>query len=197
MRLVRFQGCLYELLVGSEILPESRELFSGTVMVYGRPVYIDIATGQGIEEVLRRMAGFIEAFGGWSTRDSAVEGGDLRQEAYAATIEGMRFYDPSRQTQLSTFLQRHVRNRMVDVCRRTRDMDALNTEVPVQGRLPEDLMDARRALGLWGERWGRIMVGVFVEGRSISEMAEREGMTPWGLSRAIKKRLAAMLKEMS
>ena len=51
-------------------MPETHELFSGTVMVYGRPVYLDIATGQGIDEVLRRMAGFIEAFGGWSTRDS-------------------------------------------------------------------------------------------------------------------------------
>ena len=177
-------------------MPETHELFSGTVMVYGRPVYLDIATGQGIDEVLRRMAGFIEAFGGWSTRDSAVEGGDLRQEAYAATIEGMRFYDPSRQTQLSTFLQRHVRNRMVDVCRRTRDMDALSAEVPAQGRSPEDLMDARHALGLWGERWGRIMVGVFVEGRSISEMAKHEGMTPWGLSRAIKRRMELMRKEL-
>jgi hypothetical protein len=56
-------------------------------------------------------------------------------------------------------------------------------------------VDARRALALWGERWSRIIAGVFVEGRSISEMAKREGMTPWGLSRAIKRRMELMRKE--
>lgn len=176
-------------------MPETREPFAGTVMVYGRPIYLNTATGQGVKEILCRMAGFIEAFGRWSTGDSAVEGDDLRQEAYAAAVEGMRSYDPSRQAQLSTFLQRHVRNRMVDVCRRAHPMTALERDVPALNALPDDAMDARRILARWGERWGRIMFGIFVEGRSISEMAEREGMTPWGLSRAIKRRMELARKE--
>jgi RNA polymerase sigma factor (sigma-70 family) len=176
-------------------LPDARESFCGTVLVYGSPVYINTATGQGVGEVLHRMSGFIEAFGGWGVRDGAVERDDLRQEAYAATLEGMRAYDPSRKTQLSTFLQRHVRNRMVDVCRRSRPSERFEGDVPAGPDRVEDRMDARRALARWGERWGRIMVSIFVEGRSISEVAEHEGMTPWGLSRAIKRRVEAIRKD--
>lgn len=174
---------------------DTREQFCGTVLVYGSPVYIDTTTGQGVGEVLRRMAGFIEAFGGWHVRDGSLERDDLQQEAYAATLEGMRAYDPSRQTQLSTFLQRHVRNRMVDMCRCSKIMERLEHEASVAGSPCEARIDARRALERWGERWGRIIVSILVEGRSISDVAKQEGMTPWGLSRAIKRRMEAVRKD--
>jgi RNA polymerase sigma factor (sigma-70 family) len=167
--------------------------FSGTVMVYGKPVYLDLATGQGVDEILSRMSGFIEAFGRWSTQDGALEESDLRQEAYAAAMEGMRSYDPSRRAQLSTFLQSHIRNRMIDVCRRVRPV--LLWERGTTGMLEEGI-DIRRALRRWGERWSRIMTGMFVEGRTVSEMAEREGLTPWGLSRALRRRLELARKEL-
>lgn len=176
-------------------MADTHEQFCGTVLVYGSPVYIDTTTGQGVGEVLRRMAGFIEAFGGWHVRDGSLERDDLRQEAYAATLEGMRAYDPARQTQLSTFLQHHVRNRMVDMYRCSRAMEKIEHDGLAAGGSLEDRIDAWRALERWGERWGRIIFSVLVEGRSISDVAKQEGMTPWGLSRAIKRRIEAVRKD--
>lgn len=176
---------------------ENNRIFAGTVLVYGCSIYVDTSTGQGVGEVLKRMAGFLNRFGGWYTGDGALAPEDLRQEAYAATLEGLRAYDPSRKAQLSTFLQRHVRNRMLDVCRRARCLERLEQEPAETDFDPENRIDLQRALTRWEERWQRIIFGIVIEGRSMAETAETEDMTPWGLSRAIKRRLVAALEEMS
>lgn len=173
--------------------------FVGLALVYGLPVYLDMSSGVGISEVLGRMSGFLDGFLRWKRIDPAVDKADVRQEAYAAAIEGMYSYRHDCETQLSTFLHRHVLNRMIDFRRRARpSFRADSTELAAPRRIgPEEKIDLGREMDNLGERWGNIMRRILVEGEHIGDVAKDESMSPWGLTRALNKRLASTKRRLA
>lgn len=164
--------------------------FAGRVLVYGHPVHVDIASGLGVAEVLERMSVFLDGFARWRHTDPMFGTADMRQEAYIAAMEGMRAYRAGCSTQLSTFLHLFVRNRMLDIRRGHRRMFVDLPDIPAtQVMGPEDAIDLAKAIGDLGERWGRIARRIFVEGERIGDVARDERMSPWGLTRALRKRM--------
>jgi len=166
--------------------------FVGLAMVYGVPIYVDTVGGIGVGRVLEMMSKFLEGFSNWRRFDPAFEKIDMHQEAYAAALEGMRAYRSDFHTQLSTFLHRHVRNRMIDIGRRgfllRQEADITDIACGV-GIGIEEGIDLAREIGNLDERWGRIMRKIFVDGEKIGEVAHSENMSPWGLTRVLRKRL--------
>jgi DNA-directed RNA polymerase specialized sigma24 family protein len=166
--------------------------FAGQVMVYGLPVHLDMSDGTGVEEILGRMSQFLDGFARWHRSDPAIEGTDMRQEAYAAALEGMCAYNADCRAQLSTFLHCHVRNRMMDLCRRARNCHAEPCiAFPSHKVGLEEVIDLDRELGSMDGRWSRIMKRIFVEEERIGDVAKDESMSPWGLTRALNRRLAS------
>jgi DNA-directed RNA polymerase specialized sigma24 family protein len=163
--------------------------FAGCALVYGNPVYVDTVSGIGTAEVLEKMAAFLDGFARWRHTDPMFGTADMRQEAYAAALEGMRVYRHGHSAQLSTFLHLYVRNRMIDI-RRGRQMIRVDlSDIPIPQTIdPEDAMDLVRGIEALGERWGRIARRIFVEGERIGDVARDEQMSPWGLTRALRKR---------
>lgn len=178
---------------------ESRS-FVGLALVYGAPVYLDTASGAGVAEVLRRMSRFLDGFSRWRHADPAFEKSDMRQEAYTAALEGMRTYRQDCSAQLSTFLHRHVLNRMINIRRRlplprqTADLSELAGPIRIG---PEEAIDLERAMESLGERWARIMRRILVDGEQIGDVAHDEHMSPWGLTKALNKRLVSTKRRLA
>jgi hypothetical protein len=173
-------------------IDENRSLI-GFALVYGFPIYLDTTSGDGVSEVLEKMSKFLDGFSHWRHADPMFGKTDMRQEAYAAALEGMRSYQAGGSAQLSTFLHKHVLNRMIDLKRRVslpcQDTDMAEVSAPPR-MCPEDEIDLARELDRLGERWSCIMRRILVDGEQIGDVAKDEHMSPWGLTRALKKRLA-------
>lgn len=168
---------------------ESRP-FVGSALVYGLPIYVDTVSGAGVADVLGRMSKFLDGFSRWRHSDPMLGKADMRQEAYAAALEGMRSYRHGC-AQLSTFLHRHVLNRMIDLRRGNRCVHVEMPDMPApQGMGPEEAMDLAKEMGRLGARWERIMRRIFVEGEHIIDVAKDENMSPWGLTRRLKREIA-------
>jgi DNA-directed RNA polymerase specialized sigma24 family protein len=164
--------------------------FVGCALVYGRPVQVDTASGIGVAEVLERMSVFLDGFAHWRHTDPMFGSSDMRQEAYAAAIEGIREYRSGSQAQLSTFLHMRVRNRMIDIRRGRRLPYVELRDIPVPQIIgTEEAIDIAKAIGELGDRWGHIARRILVEGESVGDVARAERMSPWGLTRALRKRL--------
>lgn len=168
---------------------ESRP-FAGQALVYGLAIRVDTESGIGVAEVLERMSRFLDGFSRWRHRDPVFGKADMRQEAYAAALEGMRAYRPECSAQLSTFLHRHVTNRMIDLWRGRRLTQATMVDMAApQGIGLEEAIDLAREFGRLGERWSRIALRILVDGERVVDVAHDEGMSPWGLTRALRKRM--------
>jgi DNA-directed RNA polymerase specialized sigma24 family protein len=159
-------------------------------LVYGLPIRIDTASGMGVAEVFARMSRFLDGFSRWRLRDPAIGEADMRQEAYAAAMEGMRAYRHGRSAQLSTFLHRHVLNRMIDLGRSQQPIRiGMAHMAEPQGIGPEEAVDLARSIDRLGERWGRVVRRILVDGERVADVAGDERMSPWGLTRALRRRL--------
>jgi len=165
--------------------------FSGTATVYGNPVFVDTSDGTGFVEVLDRMASFLDSFAKWGSSDPSQEESDIRQDARLAAVEGIMAYDPDKKAQLSTFLHTYVRRRMIDARRKRRVPQVSGTpEAAVaKGLEPEDRLFLVRVAESWDPRWRRIMFRVFVLQDRIRDVARAERMSPWGLTRAIRRKI--------
>jgi hypothetical protein len=179
---------------------EEHRSFIGFALVYGAPIYLDTDNGTGVAEVLDKMSKFLDGFSRWRHIDPSFDKMDMRQEAYAAALEGIRSYKYGCSAQLSTFLHRHVFNRMVDLKRHVvlpcQFVDLGELAAP-QRIGPEEQIDLAREMDRLGERWSRIMRRLFVDGDQIGDVAHDENMSPWGLTRALKKRLAFTKRQLA
>jgi hypothetical protein len=174
--------------------------FVGLALVYGSPVYLDTTNGAGVAEVLKKMSRFLDGFSYWRHTDCVFGNTDMQQEAYIAALEGMRFYKEGSTAQLSTFLHKHVLNRMIDIKRRvppTCQVEDITCVAAPQQIGPEEKIDLKREIDYLGKRWGRIMCRIFVDGEQIGDVAYDEHMSPWGLTRALKKRLASTKRRLA
>jgi len=179
---------------GIFLMVETRtDRFAGTVMVYGKPIFIDTSDGTGFIEILDRMSIFLNGFGKWSCTDPSIDSGDLQQDARVAALEGILDYRHDRSVQLSTFLHRYVKNRMVDASRKRRILQVPLCEAAeaiVSHELdPEDRIDLMRMIENWNVRWKRIMFRIYIRRDKIRDVAADEEMSPWGLTRAIRRKI--------
>jgi DNA-directed RNA polymerase specialized sigma24 family protein len=167
--------------------------FSGTVMMYGSPIHLNTITGDGISEILSKMSKFIERFSSEEgNNDAAVEFSDIRQDVYLTALEGIYAYDPMRNTQLSTFLHRHVNNRMSNLRRKRRCYYMLEDELMSSHISLEDRFDIWRDIKKWSKRWRHIVFRVMICGESVTDVACDEGMPSWKLTRMIKKHISTI-----
>lgn len=171
--------------------------FSGTVMMYGKPIFVDTSDGTGFVEILDSMKPFLDSFSRWGGRDPSQDECDMRQDARLAAIEGVMSYRKETGTQLSTFLHTHVRNRMVDASRKRRlsqiPLDDASPDAMISRTLsPEDRVLLMRVLESWDARWRKVMFRAFVLQDKIKDIARDERMSPWSLTRAIRRKIRAI-----
>jgi len=173
--------------------------FSGHVVVYGEEVYVNTSTGSGFTKIFELMKCFINKL---AFKYSNILGGidDAKQEVCLSIFEGILKYDPDREASLSTFLNTFVPNRMVDKVRKAGLRGRTQLLVVVDDAsfgFEEDpicRMELERRTEHWDDKWKTIMVRLFVSGEKISDVAADEGMTPWGLTRAVRRKLSEARK---
>lgn len=82
----------------------------------GKRVYVDTRIGEGVDKILNELNSFISyqttqvSFPSYSPEDVA-------QELRLLALEALPNYDISKKTNMITFLQNHVRNRIINLCK--------------------------------------------------------------------------------
>lgn len=177
-----------------KIVNYKKKKFSGTVFVKNEKVFIDTSNGTGFHKVLELMEPHIYMLTNfglslcyWSTAE------DIRQDVCVLILEGMIKYNPDKGASLSTFLYQFVKNRLIDVSRKNDPLKGrCNYELqdicynPIN---PVDKIDLIRRIQDWNEKWRRIMFRLYINNDKKSDVAKDEQMTPWGLTRAVRKKL--------
>jgi RNA polymerase sigma factor (sigma-70 family) len=170
--------------------------FVGKVIVSGQTVYIDTSDGTGYTEVLKHLDWMVHRFASSNSHCFAsLE--DAKQEVCVAMLEGITRYDRDKGAGLSTFLFRVVHNRMKDHMRkdirgRTRYVVVYDDDwshIIDRVLTPHISIELSQRTKSWDAQWKQIMVRIYVEGDSIANVAKDYGYTPWGLTRAIRKKL--------
>lgn len=86
--------------------------FKGDVVMYNETYYVDTETGEGVDRVLKKIDPLL-------TKKASVtylpgfSSEDIKQELVIMVIKGIRSYDPTKGTALSTFLHQHLRNKVI------------------------------------------------------------------------------------
>ena len=168
----------------------SSKQFSGTVVVYGKEIFINTSNGEGFSNIFNEMKSFIDKL---SYKYSNGLGGfdEARQEIYISIFEGILKYKPEMKASFSTFLNVFVMHRMMDKVRKMKSVckyDVMNFHEEVQDIDPCDKIELEQRLEGWDGRWKNIIFRLFVFGDKVSDVAREEGMSPWGLTRAIRRK---------
>jgi len=166
-----------------------KKRFSGFVVVKNQNVFIDTADGTGFHKVIELMESYINILMRFS---SCYNKEDIKQDIYVYILEGISKYNPNKGASLSTFLYRSVKNRLIDNYRKK---DPLKNKYISYNDYrdfyydPIEKIDLLKRIQNWDNKWRRAIFRVFIGGDKISDVAKDEGMTPWGLTRAIRKKL--------
>lgn len=169
----------------------SKSKLTGNMMINGKSVYINISTGEGFDEAFRLMEGTIHklALKSWVVFES-VE--DAKQEVCLLMLEGMLHYDKSRGAALSTFLYQYAYNRIVD---RIRSVNRRGTLYNLSPGYANDTVEAKIELEQrtngWTNDWKELMCRLFVDEDLIKNVADDLQMSPWGLTRLVRRKLEA------
>lgn len=86
--------------------------FKGHVKMYDDVYYVDTETGEGTEKVLKKIDPLLCKMAS-KTYIPGHTFEDIKQELAIMAIKGIRSYDPTKQTALSTFLHGHLRNKLI------------------------------------------------------------------------------------
>lgn len=98
--------------------PETGEYigFSGKVKLYDTEVYIDTRSGQGYEEIIKKLNPLICKFASkYHFNGNSFD--DTRHDVIVHILEGILKYDPRKETKLSSFLQMRVNRRLINEIR--------------------------------------------------------------------------------
>jgi DNA-directed RNA polymerase specialized sigma24 family protein len=168
-------------------------------VVKNQKVFIDTSNGTGFHKVFELMESYIcilTRFGlslcPWSSNE------DIKQDIYVAILEGIPKYDPGRGASLSTFLHMFVKNRLIDCSRKKDPLRSRYHNIMMYEDIddfyynpidPIEKIDIIRRIQCWDKKWRKAIFRVFINEDNISDVARDENMTPWGLSRAISKKL--------
>jgi DNA-directed RNA polymerase specialized sigma24 family protein len=175
--------------------------FVGFVSVNGEEVFVDTNDGTGFLEICVLMKPCINVlvkFGLSLNKYSTIE--DTRQDIYAFMIDGILRYNPTRNASLSTFLYKFIKNKLID---QFRDNDPLkgNTKcIPILNAGLSDYyhnpinkvietIDLVKCILNLDKKWRYIIFRIYINGEKVSEVASDENMTPWGLTRAIRRKI--------
>jgi len=96
---------------------EGKPWISGDIPVgKNRIVYLDTRTGEGVAEICKLMGKFVSY---QSTKVSfpAMSREDIAQDIYMLMVEAIPKYNIEKKTNMLTFLQGHVKNRLINKCK--------------------------------------------------------------------------------
>jgi RNA polymerase sigma factor (sigma-70 family) len=166
----------------------------GFVQIHNKEIYVDTQNGTGFYEIIEAMMGTIKNM---SKRLYYLGYEDAYQEVCVFMLEGMLKYSPDKGASLSSFLYKYVSNKIVDTFRSKQDplrgrhiyMTIHDDDAPSEP-IPDviESIELSQRIENWDDKWKEIVFKIFVQGESISDVAELEGMTRWGLSRAMKRK---------
>lgn len=165
--------------------------FAGNVIVCGQEVYINTVTGMGFPRVFELMKGYILKIANLHKFMCKYETfDDLKQEICLYILEGILKYDVSQNASLSTFLYMFICSRLADKNRKhKKNFIQLPKELESFDDNPINNIELNKRVEAWDLKWKNIIFRLFVIGEKVNVVASSEGMTPWGLSRAVHRKL--------
>jgi len=155
--------------------------------VFSKNIYVDTDDGTGFHEVLEDMKGVMTKFASKSPEQFE----DFCQDLCVAMLEGILVYDPSQNTSLSTFLYKICYYKLIDSYKRKNisySLDSIHESVFCSPDYT-DRIEIVQCTQSWDDKWKNIMFRLFVGGEQVSKIAEDENITPWGLTRAVRRKL--------
>jgi DNA-directed RNA polymerase specialized sigma24 family protein len=155
--------------------------------IFNKNIYVDTGDGTGFHEVLEEMKGTMCKL----ASRSPIQFEDFYQDLCVAMLEGILVYNPSKNTSLSTFLYKICYYKLIDAYKRKNVPTALDFDVERATCCTSDQekIEVMQCTQNWDDRWKRIMFRLFVEGEQINNVAQGENITPWGLTRAVRRKL--------
>ena len=176
-------------------LNSCRNHFKGEVQVGEQVVYINTFDGTGIDEVLSVMKPHITYFIHFGKKlNCNLDRDDIEQDIYVTILEGIFKYNKKEKASLSTFLCKVVKNSLIDSSRKSQMRNKI-TCISCFDHIEQDFndpickIDLNNKLNTYDCKWKNIILRIFVNGESISSVAKDEGMSPWGLTRALRRKL--------
>jgi len=168
-----------------------KKLFSGMVIVNGQEVYINVADGTGFKKIFELMKDVIYVLSRRRYTCSLYKNfEDVYQDVCVSVLEGIVKYQPDRCASLSTFLYLFVESRTKDFFKRAsinfKELDDLSPGIFID---PINRIDVMRRAEKWDNHWKGIMFRLFVNEEDITSVARDIDMTPWGLTRAVRRKL--------
>jgi DNA-directed RNA polymerase specialized sigma24 family protein len=171
----------------------SKSKFSGHVVVNGNKLYVNTSTGAGFKEMFEIMGGTITKIAKMAYipfwHDNVDE---ARQDVCLAILEGILKYESDKDAALSTFLYTYAKNKMIDMKKKRRVLLYYTDTIDDNNEIYYDLemrLDLAQRTKSWDSKWKNIILRLFVSGDKVADVAADENMTPWGLSRAVKRKL--------
>ena len=167
--------------------------FAGNVLVHDKVIYIDTSNGTGFQKVFENLSGTILKLSHFGACNfGSFE--DAKQEICLVMLEGILKYKPDKDASLSTFLYRVGYNRIIDQARknirgRTRYLMIYDDSWDSIRSDPDFKIELGQRTKNWDDKWKRLMFRIYVKGDAISDVAKDEEFTPWGLTRAIRRKL--------
>lgn len=170
--------------------------FAGYVVVCNKRILIDTKTGFGFHEVFDLMKPIICHLSNKYKSIGNRSAEDIRQDICVAILEGIIKYK-EQNASLSTFLFGFINNKMIDKTRKRKcKVVQCDVENKVCGSMSVDeKMDLMQRTSIWDDKWKNIITRIFVNGDKISDVANDEHISPWGLTRAIRRQLENARKD--
>jgi RNA polymerase sigma factor (sigma-70 family) len=79
-------------------------------------VYVDTRTGEGVGEICRLMKKFV-GYQSSKIKFPSMTSEDISQDLYVLALEAIPKYDITKKTNMLTFLQGHIKNRLINKCK--------------------------------------------------------------------------------
>lgn len=168
----------------------TKKKFAGFVSVLGEKIYIDVSNGTGFYEVLTLMEPYVNKLLHFGVLICPLNSEDIKQNIYVLIIEGLSKYNPEKGASLSTFLYKYIQNKIIDYSRKK---DPLKNPINYDGLYEvniEEKLDIMKKIKKLDEKWRVVVFRIFINGDKIAEISKDINMTPWGLTRALRRKLA-------
>lgn len=95
--------------------------FEGIVRVYDETFYVNTETGVGLGSVLKKIEPLLNKMSS-KTYIAGYTFEDIKQELTIMAIQGVCSYNPAKGTKLSSFLQTHLKNKLISKLRSVNKM---------------------------------------------------------------------------
>lgn len=103
--------------------------FKGEAKIFNETFYVNTETLEGVDKVLKKIDPLLCKMAS-RTYISGYRFEDIKQELSIMAIKGMRAYDASKNTSLSTFLYRHIDNKLIS---KLKNANKLSNDADISG----------------------------------------------------------------